>query len=85
VNRALFRLIVLTCNTCTETMDDSTVDLNGDVRETMPPAGFRRVSPRGPCAPSEAPTTTTSPGHTTPERGAARRTTGGPGTMTGHW
>jgi hypothetical protein len=35
VNRALFRLIVLTCNTSTETLVDSTVDLNGDVRETI--------------------------------------------------
>ncbi|HET6950642.1 MAG TPA: prealbumin-like fold domain-containing protein [Acidimicrobiales bacterium] len=35
VNRALFRLIVLTCNTSTEALVDSTVDLNGDVRETI--------------------------------------------------
>jgi hypothetical protein len=35
VNRALFRLIVLTCNTSTETLVDSTVDLGGDVRETV--------------------------------------------------
>lgn len=35
VNRALFRLIVITCNTSTETLVDSTVDLNGDVRETI--------------------------------------------------
>ncbi len=35
VNRALFRLIVVTCNTTTEEVVDSTVDLNGDVRETV--------------------------------------------------
>jgi hypothetical protein len=35
VNRALFRLIVITCNTTTEEVVDSTVDLNGDVRETV--------------------------------------------------
>lgn len=35
VNRALFRLIVITCNTSTEALVDSTVDLNGDVRETI--------------------------------------------------
>lgn len=35
VNRALFRLIVVTCNTTTEELVDSTVDLNGDVRETV--------------------------------------------------
>jgi hypothetical protein len=35
VNSALFRLVVLTCNTSTETLVDSTVDLSGDVRETI--------------------------------------------------
>ncbi len=35
MNRALFRLIVLTCNTSTEALVDSTVDLDGDVRETI--------------------------------------------------
>lgn len=35
VNRALFRLIVITCNTSSETLVDSTVDLDGDVRETI--------------------------------------------------
>jgi hypothetical protein len=35
VNRALFRLIVLTCNTTTESLVDSTVTLDGDVRETV--------------------------------------------------
>jgi hypothetical protein len=35
VNRALFRLIVVTCNTSTEQLVDSTVNLAGDVRETV--------------------------------------------------
>jgi hypothetical protein len=35
VNSALFVLVVLTCNTSTETLVDSTVDLSGDVRETI--------------------------------------------------
>jgi hypothetical protein len=35
VNRALYRLIVITCNTSTEEVVDSTVDLAGDVRETV--------------------------------------------------
>lgn len=35
VNRALFRLIVLTCNSSTESLVDSTVDLGGDTRETI--------------------------------------------------
>ena len=37
VNRALFRLIVVTCNTTTETLVDSTVNLNGDTRENVKP------------------------------------------------
>jgi hypothetical protein len=35
VNRVLYRLIVITCNTTTETLVDSTVTLNGDTRETV--------------------------------------------------
>jgi hypothetical protein len=35
VNRALFRLIVVTCNSTTDQLVDSTVDLAGDVRETV--------------------------------------------------
>ena len=35
VNRALFKLIVITCNTSTEALVDSTVNLAGDVRETL--------------------------------------------------
>jgi hypothetical protein len=35
VNRALYRLIVITCNTTTETLVDSTVNLAGDIRETI--------------------------------------------------
>jgi len=37
VNRALYRLIVITCNTTTEELVDSTVTLNGDTRETVKP------------------------------------------------
>jgi hypothetical protein len=35
VNRTLFKLIVIMCNTSTETLVDSTVDLDGDMRETL--------------------------------------------------
>ena len=37
VNRALYRLIVITCNTTTEELVDSTVTLNGDTRESVKP------------------------------------------------
>ncbi len=37
VNRALYRLIVITCNTTTEELVDSTVTLSGDTRETVKP------------------------------------------------
>lgn len=37
VNRALYRLIVITCNTTTEELVDSTVTLSGDARETVKP------------------------------------------------
>jgi hypothetical protein len=36
VNRAQFRLIVITCNTSPETLVDGTVDLAGDARRTWP-------------------------------------------------
>ena len=37
VNRALYRLIVITCNTTTEELVDSTVTLGSDVRESVKP------------------------------------------------
>jgi hypothetical protein len=84
VNRALFRLIVLTCNTSTETLVDSTVDLSGDVREAIAagqlPAG---VTEGALCTLPGGQPRQPHPEHLRPEHGAARRTTGVPGTMTG--
>jgi hypothetical protein len=49
VNRALFRLIVITCNTTTEELVDSTVTLNGDTRETVKPGQLGGIDQNALC------------------------------------
>ncbi|MGH3336976.1 MAG: hypothetical protein ACRDOZ_14240, partial [Nocardioides sp.] len=49
VNRALYRLIVITCNTTTEELVDSTVTLNGDTRETVKPGELGGIDQNALC------------------------------------
>jgi hypothetical protein len=49
VNRALFRLIVITCNTTTEELVDSTVTLHGDTRETVKPGQLGGIDQHALC------------------------------------
>jgi hypothetical protein len=49
VNKALFRLIVITCNTTTEELVDSTVELNGDTRETVKPGELGGIDENALC------------------------------------
>ena len=49
VNRALYRLIVVTCNTTTEELVDSTVTLNGDTRETAKPGELGGIGENALC------------------------------------
>jgi hypothetical protein len=49
VNRALYRLIVITCNTTTEELVDSTVTLNGDTRETVNPGQLGDINQNALC------------------------------------
>jgi len=49
VNRALYRLIVITCNTTTEELVDSTVTLSGDTRETVKPGQLGGIDQNALC------------------------------------
>ncbi len=49
VNRALYRLIVITCNTTTEELVDSTATLNGDTRETVKPGELGGIDQNALC------------------------------------
>ena len=49
VNRALYRLIVITCNTTTEELVDSTVTLGGDTRETVKPGELGGIDQNALC------------------------------------
>lgn len=49
VNHALYRLIVITCNTTTEELVDSTVTLNGDTRETVKPGQLGGIDQNALC------------------------------------
>ena len=49
VNRALFRLIVVTCNTTTEELVDSTVTLGDDTRETVKPGELGDINENALC------------------------------------
>jgi len=49
VNRALYRLIVITCNTTTEELVDSTVTLGGDTRETVKPGQLGGINENALC------------------------------------
>ena len=49
VNRGLYRLIVITCNTSTEELVDSTVTLGGDTRETVKPAQLGAINQNALC------------------------------------
>ena len=70
VNRALYRLIVITCNTTTEELVDSTVTLNGDTGETVKPGQLGGIDQNALCR-CPARTTTTHARHLQPERRAA--------------
>jgi hypothetical protein len=52
VNRALFRLIVLTCNTNTEALSTAPSTSAATCARPSTPASYRQVSPKKPCAPS---------------------------------
>lgn len=49
VNRALYPLIVITCNTTTDELVDSTVTLNGDTRETVKPGQLGGIDQNALC------------------------------------